>query len=63
MGANINSHVASGQDFIYVTGNTAQMMPKAIYIGKRAAKTLDQEQCVQISTAEGQLCLSQIKTL
>ena len=29
----------------------------------RAAKTLDEEECVQTSTAEGQLRLSQIKTL
>ena len=36
----------------------------AIYIqGKRAAKTLDQEECVQTWTAERQLGLSQIKTL
>ena len=29
---------------ILVTGNTAQMTPKAIYIGKRAEKTLDEEE-------------------
>ena len=46
-----------------VTGNTAQMMPKAIYIGERAAKTLDKKECVQTSTAEGKLRLSQIETL
>ena len=36
---------------------------KAIYIGERAAKTLDKQECVQTSTAEGQLRFSQIETL
>ena len=48
---------------MFVTGNIAQMTPKAIYIGERAAKTLDKKECVQISTAAGQLRLSEIKTL
>ena len=31
---------------MFVTGNTAQMTPKAIYIGERAAKTLDKKKNV-----------------
>ena len=37
--------------------------PTNQYIGERATKTLDKKECVQTSTAEGQLHLSQIKTL
>ena len=36
---------------------------KGHIIGKRAAKTLHQEECVQTTIAEGQLRLAQIKTL